>query len=342
MTGDLEFHPLANLFPLIEGEEFDALVADIRANGLRDRIILYGGKILDGRNRYRACLEADVEPKAVVWAPPRDYDDPLAYVVSRNLHRRHLTTQQRAAIAAELATMKSGARTDLASNDARSAMSDAQAAETLKVSESSVERAKKRMREDPEAHAKAKAGKLARKKPVPRREQKRQRAKEALAEMKAQVEAAATVELPVEPVEPVELAEAAIAAEAMLDVVRWMQEAPVATVADMLLRNIERGRLIKIWNLVILTHTGKRSQPAPATPPPAPASPRAVREPAEIATLRSWAIAQPFDELLKRAASARVTESGLRAFLSGNLGSYHLHRALEAVRDDLTGDEAAP
>jgi hypothetical protein len=158
----LEFHPLANLFPLIEGPEFDALVADIKANGLRDAILLYEGKILDGRNRYRACLEAGIERARYHqyrddW-PHYGNGGALGYVLSRNLHRRHLTTEQRAAIAAELATMKSGARTDLASNDARSTMSDAQAAKALKVSESSVERAKKRMREDPEAHEQAKAG----------------------------------------------------------------------------------------------------------------------------------------------------------------------------------------
>jgi hypothetical protein len=168
MTNGLEFHPLANVFPLMDGEDFGALVEDIKANGLREPITLHEGKILDGRNRFRACVAAGLG-EAMSANPERfflvfDGQDPLTYVVSANLHRRNLTTQQRAAIAAELATMRSGTRTDLASNEARSpGMSDAQAAKVMGVSESSTERAKKRMRTDPEAHAKAKAGVLPRK-----------------------------------------------------------------------------------------------------------------------------------------------------------------------------------
>ena len=58
-----EFHPLAEMFPLLQGKDFDALVEDIRQNGLLHRIVLYEEKILEGRNRYRACLAAKVEPR---------------------------------------------------------------------------------------------------------------------------------------------------------------------------------------------------------------------------------------------------------------------------------------
>jgi hypothetical protein len=64
-TAALEFHPLANLFPLIEGSEFEDLEADIRANGLREEIMLCDGKALHGRNRYGGCLAAGITPRAV-------------------------------------------------------------------------------------------------------------------------------------------------------------------------------------------------------------------------------------------------------------------------------------
>src|SRR5262245_24291659 len=90
-TAALEFHPIADMFPLMEGEELDALVADIRANGLLESIVTYEGMILDGRNRCRACLAAGVEP---VLTPFRG-DDPVAFVISANIRRRHLSPEDK-------------------------------------------------------------------------------------------------------------------------------------------------------------------------------------------------------------------------------------------------------
>lgn len=93
-------HPIANLFPLIEGPEFDELVEDIRRNGLRTPILLHSdGRILDGRNRLRACLTAGVEPRFESWDGK---GSALELVISLNLRRRPLNESQRAMLAARL------------------------------------------------------------------------------------------------------------------------------------------------------------------------------------------------------------------------------------------------
>ena len=89
-----ELHPLCSLFPRLTGPEFSSLCDDIKTNGLDSPIVLHDGMILDGGNRYRACVEAGVEPTFVVFSG----DDIVSFVLSANLHRRHLTTGQHAAI----------------------------------------------------------------------------------------------------------------------------------------------------------------------------------------------------------------------------------------------------
>ena len=94
-----ELHPLCALFPRMDGAEFEALKADIGANGLRQPIVTYQGSILDGGNRYEACMQLGVKPLMVEYQG----DDIAAYVESANLHRRHLeTASQRVAIAVAL------------------------------------------------------------------------------------------------------------------------------------------------------------------------------------------------------------------------------------------------
>ena len=66
--------------------------------------ITYQGKILDGRNREKACAIAGVTPRYEEYSG----DDPIGFVISMNMKRRHLTVSQRAAIASELATATVG------------------------------------------------------------------------------------------------------------------------------------------------------------------------------------------------------------------------------------------
>src|SRR5262245_100869 len=99
------FHPAADLFPLMEGQEFEALIADIKANGQRHPIVVINGMIIDGRNRYRACKAASVRPDAVEYngqIAEEIIGDPAAYVISANIHRRHLTADQKRELIAKL------------------------------------------------------------------------------------------------------------------------------------------------------------------------------------------------------------------------------------------------
>jgi hypothetical protein len=83
------------MFPMMRDDEVVALVDDIRANGLIEPIWVFQKQILDGRNRFKGCNEAGVEPVFREWKGT----DPLGFVVSENLRRRHLDAGRRAAIA---------------------------------------------------------------------------------------------------------------------------------------------------------------------------------------------------------------------------------------------------
>ena len=100
MIPELEFHDIANWFPVLDDASLRELADDIKAHGLRLPIAIYEGKVLDGRNRYLACQRVNVDPVTEDVNP----EDPVAYVLSRNLHRRHLDSSQRAMIAAKVAS----------------------------------------------------------------------------------------------------------------------------------------------------------------------------------------------------------------------------------------------
>jgi phage N-6-adenine-methyltransferase len=115
----VEFHPVSNLFPMMNPDEFKALVDDIRQNGQREDVWLHEGQIIDGRNRYKACTELGITPRTRTWHGDGSL---VQFVVSLNLHRRHLSASQKAMVAVEILPMleieakkRQGARTDLTS-----------------------------------------------------------------------------------------------------------------------------------------------------------------------------------------------------------------------------------
>jgi N6-adenosine-specific RNA methylase IME4 len=89
-----KFHPVAAIFRLLEGEEFADLVASIKANGLLNPIWLHpDGRIIDGRNRERACAEAGVEPRYQTWNGKGSLTE---FVFDQNYKRRHLNATEKA------------------------------------------------------------------------------------------------------------------------------------------------------------------------------------------------------------------------------------------------------
>lgn len=143
-------HPLASIFPMMPDAELRELADDIKQNGQRAPIYLLEGKILDGRNRFKACGMVGVEPKF------RDFNgngDPLTFVISANVHRRHLTESQRGLIAAKLADLQRGG--DRKTEQAETGKTVAQAAKELNVSERTVKTAKKVLNEAPPEDVKA-------------------------------------------------------------------------------------------------------------------------------------------------------------------------------------------
>lgn len=139
----------------MDGTQFAELINDISENGLRDPIVLLDGQILDGRNRYRAMrsldptFSPDNAPKMFV-----DFNDgdPLEWVVSKNLHRRHLKESQRAIIAAKVSLANPGI------NRWQTGASSPKAAKMLNVSTGLVNEAKRIIKEAPHSVAAIESG----------------------------------------------------------------------------------------------------------------------------------------------------------------------------------------
>jgi hypothetical protein len=132
-------HELALVFPPMTEPEFAAFKEDIREHGQHEPITLYEGKILDGLHRYRACQELGREPLVVRFG-----GNPRAaaqLVLGRNFHRRHLTTSQRAMVAAEMCKLRPRGNTGNSPY-----LTAAQASTLMGVSEDLVRDAKRLLR----------------------------------------------------------------------------------------------------------------------------------------------------------------------------------------------------
>ena len=161
----MEFHEIANVYPLMSRDAVTELAEDIKKNGLLMPIVVYEDKILDGRNRWAACVHAQVEPH---FTPFNGKIDPLDFVISANDKRRHLTPGQRAAAAAKAANMKGGGeykkKNQASSKEGackpQPLVSQQEAAKKFDVSRAQVERAVEVMKADPETFEKLREGKV--------------------------------------------------------------------------------------------------------------------------------------------------------------------------------------
>lgn len=133
----LEIHPIANLFPEMSEFQFEELKKDIKQHGLKMPILTYGGKVVDGRHRLRACTVLGIEAKYAELEAANDKSAEQS-VISINLQRRHLTDGQRAIFAARLTNSLLGTNQHTAG-----AVSQKQVAEELGISVDSVQRGKK-------------------------------------------------------------------------------------------------------------------------------------------------------------------------------------------------------
>jgi hypothetical protein len=97
----VDIHPVADLFPLMSDEEFAGLKDDIDTNGVREPMTMWQSKLIDGRNRLAACVELGIDWEGHLQELDTD-TDPVAWAISHNLHRRHLSTSQRAMVAARI------------------------------------------------------------------------------------------------------------------------------------------------------------------------------------------------------------------------------------------------
>ena len=131
-TFEFDFHPLADIFPLLQSDDLRDLATDIRERGLIEPITIHEGKILDGRNRYRAAKLVRFNFTERCFRSLPDGMNPEAFVIGANIHRRHLTAEQKRDLIVKLIK-------------ADPAKSDRQIAETAKVDNKTVGKVREKL-----------------------------------------------------------------------------------------------------------------------------------------------------------------------------------------------------
>ena len=150
-------HQAAGVFPMLSDPELLALGKDISKNGQRSPIQLWKGALVDGRNRLAACLLVGIDP-TVEEVDFNSEEECVRYIISTNIHRRHLTESQRMMIASKLAQLGPGG--DHKSNAQICALTQSEAADQMQVSRRGVQMAKKVSEEAPDLAAKVMSGEM--------------------------------------------------------------------------------------------------------------------------------------------------------------------------------------
>jgi hypothetical protein len=135
---DFSQHPLSAAFPSMGEDEFQALYDDIETQGQNEPIIIHDGMVLDGWNRYQVLKKADLPIKHKTF----DGNDPVAFVQSQNLHRRHLTESQRAAAVVACSAWRPAHREKKVATVATLSKTNEQMAKDAGVSERTIRYAK--------------------------------------------------------------------------------------------------------------------------------------------------------------------------------------------------------
>lgn len=146
-------HPFSEIFPFREGPSFVALADSIAKIGQKDEIVLYEGKVLEGRRRQAACISRGITPRYRQFGSREtDGTDPLEFSYAINFHRRDdMTAAEKAIAAQKYSTFKfgenqySGKGKKVGSANARPSCTQAEAARKFNTSVDQIKRAKKVM-----------------------------------------------------------------------------------------------------------------------------------------------------------------------------------------------------